>query len=94
MTTSIVQHESPGLANSSISMPTSTNQSTITDVNYNQGDRKLCKSLPRTRNGKEDDFFSGSLRAGKLPRRPFRLQSIRVGRKEGELRASVTKHNY
>ncbi|XP_025017743.1 osmotic avoidance abnormal protein 3-like isoform X1 [Tetranychus urticae] len=83
MTTSIVQHESPLLANSSISTPTSTNQSTITNVNDNQGDRKLSKSLPSTRNGKEDDFFSGSLSAGELPRRPFRLQSIRVGRKEG-----------
>lgn len=57
-----------------------------TNVNINPPIRQLSKSLPSTRNGKEDDFSNGgSLSAGELPRRPFRLQSIRVERKEGKL---------
>ncbi|XP_074602042.1 osmotic avoidance abnormal protein 3-like isoform X2 [Brevipalpus obovatus] len=44
--------------------------------------RQFSKSLPSTRNGKDIDFSNGggTLSAGEVPRKPFRLKSIKVER--------------
>lgn len=44
--------------------------------------RQFSKSLPSTRNGKNIDFADGggTFSAGEIPRKPFRLKSIKVER--------------